>query len=546
MDTSFPQCLWKVVLPLLEDLDVPRALTVRLLIEHGEFDQLVNLITDPAHHLTADSYFRSAVATELLRKNADLPTSIDRRQVAVDGFNAAEKQCYESNVRLDPFLHGGPFQDPRDLRIADVLQSVRLRIGKLLGKLPSDAFLDGRFGPGATFNDRGLRTSVPHKMSSSPTLTVTLSQSCFYGDWLLTKWKESVDESVNGLVTIVRGNRFVTVPKDATKDRGIAVEPSVNVFYQLALGKALRRRLRRCGIDLDDGQDQHRLMACAASRQGNMATIDLSSASDTVCRNLVKLLLPEDWFWALDMLRSPTTQLGGRTYRLEKFSSMGNGFTFELETLIFLSLAIEACRLCGVAPLPGTNVLVYGDDIILPSECADTLLALLRFCGFTPNGRKTFVSGAFRESCGGDFFDGVPVRAHYLKEYPNEPQQWIALANGLYRLASHYSSAGLPHSPFRRAWFRVLDNIPMPVRGCRGPSNLGDIVIHDREESWTIKKSNSIRYLRCLLPFKKPLPLERFGSASTVLAAALFRCPSTGVAIRGAPDGYRLRWVPFS
>ena len=543
---AFPQCLWKVVLPLLEDLDVPRSLTVKLLIEHGEYDQLVNLTTDPAQYLTADAYYRAAVGVDLLRKCADLPTGINTEEEAIHGFFAAEKACEEANARLALFINNGPFDHVGDLRIADFLQAVKRRISRTLGKLPPDVFLGGRFGPGATYSDRDAMTTVCHKISSSPTMTNAFGGSCFFGDYLTTKWSDSVRDVVDGLVTTVRGNRFTTVPKDATKDRGIAVEPSLNGFYQLALGGAIRRRLKRIGIDLDNNQPLHRALARRASSDGRLATIDLSSASDTVCKNLVKLLLPDDWFWALNTLRSPTTKLRGKTYFLSKFSSMGNGYTFDLETLIFFSISAQVCHDLGCRPLVGDELAVYGDDIICPSECASTLISVLRFCGFSVNKRKTYVSGNFRESCGGDFFNGVPVRAHFLKGYPVEPQDWIVLANGIRRMANNYSSCGLSVGPFRRAWFRALDNIPVSIRGCRGPSELGDIVICDEPSFWTQKIRSGTRLLRCLSPHKEPIPLARWGSSETLLAAALLSCPSKGPTPRGAPDGYRLRWVPFS
>jgi len=54
-------------------------------------------------------------------------------------------------------------------------------------------------------------------------------------------------------------------------------------------------------------------------------------------------------------------------------------------------------------------VRVYGDDIIVP---VDTLVHVIRYLeafGLKVNTDKTFGTGKFRESCGGDYYDGVDV-----------------------------------------------------------------------------------------------------------------------------------------
>lgn len=96
---------------------------------------------------------------------------------------------------------------------------------------------------------------------------------------------------------VVRGNRFTTVPKDAWKHRGICIEPSINLFYQLGIGEWLTMRMgRKLDWKKDSQQAFHRFLAQLGSFTRNNATIDLSNASDTICYNLVKLLLPVDWF----------------------------------------------------------------------------------------------------------------------------------------------------------------------------------------------------------------------------------------------------------
>ena len=307
---------------------------------------------------------------------------------------------------------------------------------------------------------------------------------------------------------IVRGNRFTTVFKDAKKDRGICVEPSLNVAYQLAIGTEISRRMKRSYLRWDKRYcaDMHKLLARLGSLTRAIATIDLKMASDTICRVLVELLLPNDWYRLVADTRSSHTLIEGRWVKLEKFSSMGNGYTFELETLLFFTLAKAVEEIEGVredAFTPGLTTSVFGDDIIVPMSVSNQVISCLAFFGFTPNKSKTFVTGRFRESCGGDYLNGFDVRPHYQKEELNEPRQLISLANGLSRLGGRFRHLGNDRF-HRRPWFKCLDALPRNIRQIRGPAELGDLVIAD--ENWLsyndVRVRGGIRYVRVWRPVK--------------------------------------------
>lgn len=495
------QQVMDLALSFYEELDCPRSLTAALLLRYGEFDQLVRLATDPLDYEDSRAYISAAAATDFLRKFDGFDLDVDLERDAIEKWYANEASCLKTNLRLMPYLTGVCLPGEHlDERICSFIKSVRKNIVRLIGERPPSTW-EGAFGPGATVSDVSTHSTVPDKMSSVPTLT---PNALFHlVPWTGTKWAEA-SAALGRKPMVVRGNSFFTVPKTSVSKRACAKEPSLNGFYQLGLGRVMKQRLARGGFDLYIGQDVHRRVACTASRSGLMATIDLSSASDTVATSLVKLLLPHAWYTTLNSLRSPFTVIDGRTVLLEKFSSMGNGFTFELETVIFASIALAAVpngtpggcvRFDTDGPHKG-NVFVYGDDIIVPTESAKDVLGALRFFGFTPNEEKTFVSGVFKESCGGDFFDGHPVRPIYLRSVPDGPEKFIALANQISSLMER-----LPHpSRMRRCWFRVLDCIPTPIRRCRGPKALGDICIHDIEENWRTRVRDSIRYVRVYKP----------------------------------------------
>lgn len=527
-----------------------------MLIKAGEWGQLVDLTCDPRHYSSAEDYRAAACATDLLRKIDDpsLIPGLDLEARALEKWLWAEKECFKTNRRLNEIFDFGTLSgSPVEEAILDFFQGVRKNLLYLVGGGPRNDCEVGRFGPGATVSDKSGRVTVPDKMSSVPTLT---SSAMFYlFPWAGTKWGEASARRGDE-VSFVRGNHFFTVPKSATSRRSCGKEPSLNGYFQLGLGRQLRKRLKERGLDLDNGQDVHRQVACQASKTGLFCTIDLSSASDTLCESLVRNTLPRNWYNQLRDLRSPLTRVKKTWHRLEKFSSMGNGYTFELETAVFAAICMTVM---GDDAFPGVNLFVYGDDIIVPTEYARGVLAALRFCGFTPNPEKTFIDGEFRESCGGDFFRGEPVRAHFMKEFPYEPQHFISLANGISRVRSAFRAGSARCNRLLTAWFGVLDNIPEPVRRCRGPQALGDVCIHDAEERWSHRWRGQIRWLRVYRPARFRGPTFSRFHPDVQLAAALYGVrlreankpsrwgdDSRFIVERDGVTGYKVGWAAYS
>lgn len=558
----------RFILRLLKELDSPRSLGIKLLIEAGDWDLLPALRVDPLqyeplYHGGIEKYRRDVLASDVLRKYVDLPTSIDTAEVARTTFLETERQCAETNLRLDRYLSFPVLETDLEVSFWNLAQRAKAWIRNTLGPLPDR--LDGHFGPGATFESAQWvyrkQLVTYDKLRNPPTRTSGVSNDLVnHIAWetsLAGAWESCC---TNRLIPISRGNRFATVPKDSTKDRGIAVEPGLNVFGQLAIGGEMKQRLKRRGLDLKKGQELHCRMAARASVTGEHATIDLSNASNTVSRSLVKLLLPDEWYDLLSELRSPLIRMkdsegNKKWYRLEMFSSMGNGYTFELETLLFASL------IHAVGGQIGVDSFVYGDDIIVPTQLSADVLAILRYTGFTPNPRKTFTQGIFRESCGGDYLLGHDVRPFYVEESPHVPSDWITIANSLWNWSIKWSMPELV--AVRNS---VLDNIPSDISRCRGPQALGDLVIHDLPERWSCVVRGWKRYFRVWRPVSKrvhlrtvkgsrviqvsPLGGQRtvctFKEIGVALAAATLGLPSDGLTPREGITGYRFGRVVFS
>lgn len=531
-DTSI-HVVKEVLQAMCRKVGTPRALTVFLLLKHGEVGQLLSLRTDPALYFDAETYRRDNMLTEFLRKCRleSVFSAEERKARATALFYESEHDCAKTNVRFQRILNNHNLEAV-DMRAIELLYSAKRWITRTLGPLPED--LKGSFGPGSTYLDQGKVSTIPDKISNQFHLTPGLEPLLPFIEQTAW-WRHGVMMSPRGgYLEWIRGNRFTTVPKSALVDRGICIEPSANIFLQLGVGSVLKRRLKRAGVDLKEAEFWHQLMAKQGSLTGELATIDLSSASDTVSLRLVEFLLPTEWFQLLCMLRSPFTLVGKKQVYLQKFSSMGNGFTFELETLIFASLAYA----CGAGDF-GVDYSVFGDDIIVPTHMARDLVALLRYCGFKENPKKTFLTGHFRESCGGDFFIGQPVRAHNVKKTPEGPEDWISMANAIYRLGLNDSLGMDVSGVLYSAWRRVLDQLPNEIRRLRGPTALGDLAIHDDDETkWRFRwergpdNSGPYRYFQVWKPVPSLLPWHHW-NRHTMYAAALYGVPSDGVATRG-------------
>ncbi len=530
--------------------ETPMALAALSAVEAGRWEDLVRLSADPRHYSDASTYYADACVSSFLKKFSGEIAGVDRVKTATDKWWDAEKQNYWTNQRLLPYVpHRYPGFRPGlpepDVSVREFFLRVRKKVEEWIGSAPPQ-LCDGRFGPGATISDRGRLVTVPDKITSSPTLT---SGALWYlPQWSATMWARDALTQQRKL-SFVRGNRFATVPKTALTDRCIGVEPSINVFYQLGLGRTLRKRLRNAtGWDLDTAQDIHRAVARESSVSLKFATLDLSNASDTVCRNLVRILVPPSWVSEMEALRSPATEVDGKMVYLEKFSSMGNGFTFELETILFAAIvsSVLECTEHGSGEL-GRDLFVFGDDIICPDGAVRAVTAALNLCGFTVNEGKSFSGPVpFRESCGGDFFAGEAVRPFYVKEEPHDLAQRFALVNGISRAFRCTDPDSLGPAR-RRAWNRARDLVPREFR-LSGPSWLGDVCIHTEEERhWSVRTDRwGTRHVRATVTKGDFIPWKHW-SPYVALASLVYGVGqgNRGVMPRDPKLTYVSKWVPL-
>jgi len=258
--------------------------------------------------------------------------------------------------------------------------------------------------------------------------------------------------------------KVTPVPKTLKGPRIIAVEPCCMQYAQQGIRDELYARLE--SFWLTEGhvnfrdQSVNQQQAMMGSKTGQCSTIDLSEASDRVPRSLAMSMFDSnpDLRDAIDACRSTHAKLPDGTIvgPMEKFASMGSALCFPIESMYFYTVCVvallEAQKLACTQSnifIVTRDVYVYGDDIIVPTNYAITVLEYLQKYYCKVNISKTFFSGSFRESCGMDAFEGEMVNPVYVRQSVPESRQqaselisWVAIANlfykkGFWHTASH-------------------------------------------------------------------------------------------------------------
>lgn len=190
-----------------------------------------------------------------------------------------------------------------------------------------------------------------------------------------------------GLVTLNRTSRVTTVPKNNSRDRVITCESLWTMIAQLSYASDIKRQLlKKHNVDLDNTQQIHRLRIMSG-----VATIDFSKASDSNWMIVLRQLWPSKQYKQLERLRTGIFETSEGFTPLNMFAPMGCGCTFEVMTLTLLAHAMVL----------DSGASVFGDDVIIASEAAAQFCTNVTMQGWKVNQDKSFLTGNFRESCGG-------------------------------------------------------------------------------------------------------------------------------------------------
>lgn len=254
-------------------------------------------------------------------------------------------------------------------------------------------------------------------------------------------------------------SRLIAVPKTLKAPRLIASEPTAHQYIQHGLMNWLREHLPRplrTSISFHD-QEPSRALCLEASKTGDLATVDLSSASDRLSCWVVERALQYnrsllEALWASRTrsirvaVRNSSNELIGEEdyYFLRKFAPMGSGVTFPVQSVIYACAAVAALAYDRKGKTTNkvisslfARVRVFGDDIIMPSSSVRSLSLLLSYLQLKVNASKTHWTGLFRESCGMDAYGGVDVTPCYLRDFSpgtsgQDVASWVEVSNNFY------------------------------------------------------------------------------------------------------------------
>lgn len=374
----------------------------------------------------------------------ELPCSQAREVAAYRQFVKTEGQVVAATAGLTPRM------------LNDFRRVGRLLFRTAFSQVEYDIFhglLLPKHGPGATAD--GLRGNSKYRQTEWPERLETYFPML---DMILGSYRswESLDS-----VTVLspeqeRPVKVVSVPKTLKTPRIIAIEPTCMQYAQQAVARSIREHCRHDQvvsrvINFEDQTPNQRL-ARIASEDRRLATIDLSEASDRVSNRLVQELLA-DWpsfDGAVQACRSLQADVPGiGVIPLTKFASMGSALTFPIEAFVFTTivfLGIERSRgyhltrreILDLTP----NVQIFGDDLVVPVDDVLSIIECLEDYGLKVNRHKSFWRSKFRESCGGDYYDGedvtsVRVRRMIPSDRPLSPSEKVSLVSLRNQLYEH-------------------------------------------------------------------------------------------------------------
>jgi len=437
---------------------------LRLLFKNAaadlDFQFLSKFAFDYNRNLSVSDIRNMRQVCAFFSKNADYGSNDERKTMMLRSFAESEAKNRAYNIWAEWYDEWGVTYT----REGSFFAKLSRKISHILSDCPDVESLVPRFGPGSNTTVK-RRTTARFKLEASPVCSPNMSEFIKeLGPVLMPLYFKVHDVSDLDDTGI---GELLGVPKDWKTLRSIIREAVLSTMWQKPIGDEIKQRLLRFGINLYD-QSRNRELALLGSLTNEVCTVDVKNASNSLAMRLVYIcILDPYWFELLWTMRTSHIDIDGYIHELEMFSSMGNGYTFELESLIFYALAVIATEEeAGDLSL----VSVFGDDIIVPSVAYPRLVRYLTLCNFEVNPEKSFADGPFRESCGHDYYFGINIRPFYLKE------RWtyarlVGFINHLQRQMHDYPS--LNNSADHNLLDSLVLLVPEELRNF-GPDGFGD------------------------------------------------------------------------
>lgn len=278
-------------------------------------------------------------------------------------------------------------------------------------------------------------------------------------------------------------SHVLTVPKSQKAPRIIAKEPTANMWCQQLVWNYFETKVNDSFLGkVIHFRDQsfNQEAALRASHTGTHWTVDLSDASDRVSLWLVERLVRSNrtLLDALHACRSQystvPTRDGNVLLKLKKYAPQGSATTFPLQSIIYAVIALSSVLYARNLKVTTRNlvavareVLVFGDDTIIPSDAGEHYVSMLTYLGFFVNYDKTYKNGKFRESCGCEGYDGVDVTPAYFvtpfsESSPTSISSTVECSNNFYMKLMWHTAAWIESTlPFwvkNSLQIRVVDD----------------------------------------------------------------------------------------
>lgn len=372
----------------------------------------------------------------------EVPYHEKDKQKVIDRFIETEADLKPIESKLDFIAASIPGSTGVASRVLSnthwlrIVRNARISLNRLFEHFDPREILP-RHGPGAVAGKQQLEgkyrwKEVPSRLTDKYPLDEYFYSSVGAVCDQYTSFSEVVDQEPSA--------RVILVPKDSRGPRLISAEPAALQWIQQGLMQSIVRLVEHSDLTRYNvfftNQQPNQLGALLGSQAGKYATLDLKDASDRISCSLVTLLFPSHVSDAAMAVRSLHTQLpSGEVLTLRKHAPMGSALCFP-----FLALTVWSL-LDAAAPDRDTreSILVYGDDVIVPTAFAETAIAVLTYFGLAVNRDKSCIHGFFRESCGVDAYKGVnvtPVRIRTVWSTTSRSADtfasWVAYATSFY------------------------------------------------------------------------------------------------------------------
>lgn len=289
---------------------------------------------------------------------------------------------------------------------------------------------------------------------------------------------------------LIRRSRVTFVPKSSTRLRTICMEPATLMYHQQGAMSTLSTLLKRNDLSrrvkLQD-QTQNRELALEGSLTGDLCTIDLSNASDSVGASFSKELFRKTSLRDIVyLLRSSTAELpDGTIIPLNKLSPMGSAICFPIECIVFCLIIEDAIVACGDRP-SASRYSVYGDDLIIEKKYVSTLIDKLTEYGFYVNTSKSYYSNSwfsYRESCGGEYINGYDVTPTKIsRKFSGFTGNYATVVPTLIDVANMLLDHG--YDLARKMVLNHLPNLPILFSNNEGPFLHSKNDVNRRPDRW--------------------------------------------------------------